>query len=182
MRNRDLREAIQQHCERLTRVSQAAIHCTISATVDSLPERTQEQLFLAFREALSNALRHASASRISITLTRHQQSLQLSISDDGTGFDTHLNTASRAQHPAGLGLSMIAERCDSVGAATDIHSQPGDGTTITLHIPIPATETADKQTHCQPDRNLSNDSDHSAPDNQTTTADGQRTRQTATPA
>ena len=177
--HRDLRDAIQRHCDTLSWRSHIPIDCTLNADVGDLPDRTQQQCFLAFREALSNALRHANASQIDIRLTRHPQTLQLTINDNGSGFDTRTDTGSPRRHPAGLGLSMIEERCHSIGATTNIRSQPGSGTSVIISIPIPETARPGEHTDHPPGSNPFHDSGSNPT---TISADGQPTGQTASPA
>jgi signal transduction histidine kinase len=98
-----------------------------------LGERVKEQCFLGLREALTNAIKHAKAARIDVALEAlASESLNLRIADDGVGFDT----ARVFDAPTGLGLSMIGERAESVGGGAQIRSTPGEGTTVTITIPL----------------------------------------------
>jgi signal transduction histidine kinase len=129
----ELKDAIRYHCsQQSTRVG-LAIH--VSGHSESLPleDRVKEQCFLSFREALNNAVKHATATRIDVTLeTLMPESLVLRIDDDGVGFDP----GEAFCLPSGLGLSMIAERADSVGGHAEIHSTPGQGTAVTITVPL----------------------------------------------
>lgn len=90
-------------------------------------------ILLIVREAVSNAVRHARASEIRITLVRDERGINLSIVDDGIGFDPD----ERPQTAAGehLGLDNMRRRADSLGGHLSIHSEPGHGTEILLRIP-----------------------------------------------
>jgi NarL family two-component system sensor histidine kinase LiaS len=93
----------------------------------------KEQCFLSLREALTNTVKHAKASRIDVALeVLASESLNLRITDDGVGF----NTARMFDLPAGLGLSMISERAESIGGSAQILSTPGKGTTVTITVPL----------------------------------------------
>ena len=82
------------------------------------------------RESLSNIGRHAQALTCSVRLSRDDDEAVLEIDDDGRGFD--LKTARRD----GNGVRNIRDRAQSLGGWAEITSTPGEGTTITVHIPI----------------------------------------------
>lgn len=91
-------------------------------------------ILLIVREAVSNAVRHARASEIRIALIRDDRGINLSIVDDGIGFDPEqrLNSGS-GQH---LGLDNMRRRADSLGGRISFHSEPGHGTEVLLRIPL----------------------------------------------
>lgn len=82
------------------------------------------------REALSNAVRHAHATRIDVLLEPSAHGWTLQVSDDGRGFD--VATARGSGH----GLGNLSERAERIGGAVQIESSPGKGTTVRLHIPV----------------------------------------------
>jgi signal transduction histidine kinase len=82
-------------------------------------------------EALNNALAHAGAERITVTVEGDAQRLRLEVRDDGAGFDPD-HTELRAKH---LGLTSMEERANELGGRLVIDSAPGAGTTITLELP-----------------------------------------------
>jgi signal transduction histidine kinase len=84
-------------------------------------------------EALQNATKHAGASTVRIELHGDPDTLSLTIEDDGSGFDPSLTSA-------GLGLSNIRSRVESVGGTLTADSAPGHGTRI--HAVLPATARA----------------------------------------
>ena len=82
------------------------------------------------QEALHNALRHAAASQVRVTLAQADGRLTLEVADDGAGFDP-LDPELRARH---LGLTSMQERAARLGALLTIDSQPGAGTTVRLEV------------------------------------------------
>ena len=97
-------------------------------------------------EALHNAARHAEPSSVAIELSSVGSQLQLSIADDGVGFDAPRQTAE------GLGLTSMARRAADIGASLKIDSEPGSGTTVTLRFNpkararrLPADEKGDRR-------------------------------------
>jgi len=126
-------DAIQYHCSELSERAGIAIRVLAQDIPVQLGERVKEQCFLGFREALTNAIKHANASRIDVILeVLASESLNLQIVDDGVGFDTVRSFDS----PAGLGLSMIGERAESIGGSAQILSIPGKGTTVMITAPL----------------------------------------------
>ncbi len=94
----------------------------------ALPEVDPEVAATAFRvvqEAITNAIRHAEASRVTVRAKATEGGLTVTVSDDGCGFDP---TALRGQ--AGLGLVGMRERVRAVGGAFALTSAPGGGTTV----------------------------------------------------
>jgi len=92
------------------------------------PEREVEQAcFRIAQEGLTNILRHASASHVTLALSGDDDTLHLHIRDDGRGFDP--------AQAGGLGLVIMRERAQSAGGRLSIHSTPGTGTRIELLLP-----------------------------------------------
>jgi two-component system, NarL family, sensor kinase len=83
------------------------------------------------REAMTNIIKHARADTVHLALVRRGSEATLSISDDGASFDT---TAPAA--PGHLGLRMMADVAESIGARLTMHSSPGRGTEITVVFPV----------------------------------------------
>lgn len=128
-----LPDAIRLHCSEIAQRSGIAIRVHADDLPVSLEDRVKEQCFLAFREALSNALRHAQASRILVVLrVRPQERLTLVVIDDGVGFDTRQTF----ERPAGLGLCMIRERAEGVLGCARIRSTRGRGTQVRISVPL----------------------------------------------
>jgi signal transduction histidine kinase len=94
----------------------------------SLPTETAEQLFRIAQEAVANAIRHAKAGRVSITLEPVPGGLELRVADDGVGFDA-------ASPSTGQGQRIMAYRAALIGAALHIHPGPGGGTVVTCLAP-----------------------------------------------
>jgi signal transduction histidine kinase len=95
-----------------------------------LPPEIQVALYRIAQEALNNITKHAGASQVALHLTFPGQAVCLSIRDDGRGFDI-------ADKPVqSLGLSIMRERSQKIGANLTIESQIGEGTTVTVHCPV----------------------------------------------
>jgi signal transduction histidine kinase len=100
--------------------------------VDALPRRPSNEVeqacFRIAQESLTNALRHASASEVSLSLRNSDTGdLHLQVVDDGEGFDP--------AGPRGLGMIVMRERAQSAGGSLHIETAPGAGTRIDLRLP-----------------------------------------------
>ncbi len=96
-----------------------------------LPMTHRVQLLQMTREALSNAARHARATRIRLAMHSEDDYLELTVEDDGVGFDAV------AEPPAGhLGLANLRERTAALGGIMTIESSPGQGTRLSIRIPL----------------------------------------------
>jgi PAS domain S-box-containing protein len=89
-------------------------------------------LFRVTQEALTNVIKHAQATQVIIKVETDDQAVQLSISDDGFGFEP--DQAKGIDRP-GWGLLTMAERAERIGGCCLIESEPGQGARITVKIP-----------------------------------------------
>ena len=96
------------------------------------PQDTEAAVYFCTLEALQNTAKYAAASRATIGLTCSGGSLQFTITDDGTGFDT-------ASTRHGTGLQGMADRLAALGGALQVRSQPGHGTILTGELPLTAS-------------------------------------------
>ncbi|MEU5256437.1 GAF domain-containing sensor histidine kinase [Streptomyces longwoodensis] len=97
----------------------------------ALPAAQEEALLRVAQEALHNALRHADATRVDVTLDKHGQGAVLRVTDDGRGFDTRV-VRRAGRH---LGLVSMRDRASGVGGALTVESAPGKGTVIEMEVP-----------------------------------------------
>ena len=101
---------------------------------DDLPSSwsmdTRRQIFLFFKEALTNVVRHARADRVELSSRIDAGIYELLIRDNGRGFD--VDTA-----PAGLGLQSLRDRAAAVHGVFNIESSAGLGTVVSLKLSIP---------------------------------------------
>jgi len=81
------------------------------------------------REALSNALRHSHATRITLSLRQYIGSVCLAITDNGIGFSPS------SVRGVGRGLANMAERAQKIGGSFIVRSEPHKGTRIVLDLP-----------------------------------------------
>jgi ligand-binding sensor domain-containing protein/signal transduction histidine kinase len=128
-------------------LSGAGIGCRLELPM-RLPARVltaevRHNLFLAFKEALNNIVKHSSATEVEISLRLAENGFTLELADNGCGFVINgANGASGPGKPAGFsrgnGLLNIKKRLEEVAVHCDWHTAPGQGTRVTMTIP---TET-----------------------------------------
>ncbi len=96
----------------------------------TVPPEIEEGLYRIAQEALNNALKHACAGRVSVSLDRGEEMVVLEIVDDGAGFDP-----STAVEGGGLGLDGMIERAAKMGGELTLDSEPGAGTRVRVEVP-----------------------------------------------
>ncbi len=119
--------------------SRSGIPCHVSAAVDDsqLNQQITTVFFRIYQEALTNIIRHASATRVDVLLAEENRALVLTVKDNGRGISEEeiLNTRS-------IGLVGMRERAMLIGGEITLQGAPGRGTTMTLRVPLepPARE------------------------------------------
>jgi signal transduction histidine kinase len=94
------------------------------------PEHSK-QLYRIAQEAVTNAVKHAQAKKITIVLSKCENTLHLIITDDGNGL------ALLANNTRGMGLCSMRYRARALGGDLNIDSTPNQGTTVSCKIPNP---------------------------------------------
>jgi signal transduction histidine kinase len=98
---------------------------------ERLPQAIETTLYRVVQEALTNVIKHAAASRVSIRLVQGDRSVKAVVEDDGRGFDPQTARADA------LGLVGMRERVALVRGKVAIESSPGSGATVRVEVPLP---------------------------------------------
>jgi signal transduction histidine kinase len=125
-----LREALKSECEHFSETASFRIDLTADEIPDQVPHDVGLCLFRIIQESLRNIARHAAASRADIRLRRLDGGLQLTVRDNGVGFDPAQDRAK-----ASLGLASMRQRVTLLGGKLNIESRPLQGTTISAWVP-----------------------------------------------
>ncbi len=125
--------ALRKQAELLDRVHEPTIRYTTCHCVPTLTEARQQAVYRIAQEAMHNALRHAGATRIDVSMVTADGSVVLEVRDDGVGFDPP--SAGAAGAGRRLGLASMRERARVAGGRLDVGSEPGRGTTVRLAVP-----------------------------------------------
>lgn len=95
----------------------------VEGTEETLPDEAMIALYRIAQESINNILKHSGAKAFVVHLNQQAQSVLLSVTDDGYGFDM-------SKSSSGFGLDNMRERAQEIGASLEITSQPGQGTTV----------------------------------------------------
>lgn len=116
---------------------EVAFQANGSSDSASIPEEIKLAVYRIFQESLNNARKHAEATRVEATLEVQPGHVRLEVRDDGIGFElpAHLDGWIDANR---LGLIGMRTRAKELGGGLEVVSQTGDGTHVSLNIPLPA--------------------------------------------
>lgn len=130
---RSLAEALEELTRRFTAEEGIPARLRVGpGMAGSLPLRVESDLYRVAQEALANAARHAAASSVTVTLTRHEDVLRLSVRDDGIGFGS-----TPIKCVQGHGILGMRERVRLLGGRLKVVGRPGRGTTVAAVVPLP---------------------------------------------
>jgi PAS domain S-box-containing protein len=104
---------------------------------ERLPTEVETTLYRVAQEAITNARKHARASRARVVLERLGENVRLEVRDEGRGFWPD-ETADASGPGERIGLSGMRERVSLLGGTFEIHSEPGYGTSVTAEVSLPA--------------------------------------------
>jgi signal transduction histidine kinase len=113
---------------------QAASECNTELVIEEgfpqeLPAEVSVELVRVLQEALTNARRHSGARNVEVGLRMEGEVLVAGVIDDGRGFGP-------ATTRAGVGLSAMRERVEGLGGKIEVKSPPGEGTKVTVRVPL----------------------------------------------
>jgi two-component system NarL family sensor kinase len=139
LQDRTLAEALAELVEEQGRQSGLAARFDQVGGGRPLPVRCEVGLYRIAQEAINNTIRHAHAQHLAVRLVVSSDAIELTIEDDGAGFDP-------AALPDGehFGLIGINERARLMGGSLALYSAVGDGTTLRVVVPLSAKGSADE--------------------------------------
>jgi len=126
-----LLEALRWQAQQFTANTHIPVAMTASESDMKIPEEISTCIFRIFQEALTNITRYAKATQVKVSLDIDSDSVLLNIEDNGLGFDTELTKTKKS-----FGILGMKERVASLNGRFDLSSVPGNGTRISIHIPI----------------------------------------------
>ena len=129
---RDLLRYKEEHCQG---GEQLALSVEVAGALDRLQPRLRRSLYRIAQEALANTTRHASAAVASVMLRVGDGNVQLTVQDDGHGFEPEVVLA-RERDREHFGLRGMMERAESFGGTCRFISQPGVGAKVRVSIPV----------------------------------------------
>ena len=126
-----LLEALRWQAQQFTANTHIPVAMTASESDMKIPEEISTCIFRVFQEALTNITRYAKATQVKVSLDIDSDSVLMNIEDNGLGFDTELTKTKKS-----FGILGMKERVASLNGRFDLSSVPGNGTRISIHIPI----------------------------------------------
>jgi signal transduction histidine kinase len=133
----DLAALLARHLDDLRTGHGPTLELESSGTATLSPDRCEQALRVA-QEAISNALRHADATTVTVGLERDDELTELVVEDDGVG----RSAADRAPTDGGVGLRSMHERAERLGGALTVRDRIGGGTVVTLRFPTHPSPTS----------------------------------------
>jgi signal transduction histidine kinase len=126
--------AIREIITRLHPPADLRIDVDAAGNLPSLSHTAFESVYQMMQEALSNVFRHANATHVVISAMVIEDQVCISIRDNGQGFESR--EAGEESRYSGLGLRNMQQRAHRLGGDLLIESKPGEGTSVTLTIPL----------------------------------------------
>lgn len=127
-----LTPALEWQAREVSKRSGIRVKVAAEGVSEDLPEEHKTCVYRVVQEALHNAVRHAGARNVTVSIRQEQDRLSLLVQDDGKGFD--------ARRERGLGLVGIGERVSTLGGVFTVDSAAGKGALLSVSLPLPARE------------------------------------------
>ena len=106
-----------------------------------ISSEVRHNLFLAFKEALNNVVKHANATEVVVTLETQADGFVLSVKDNGCGFDGAEMPGAKSEsgrRGRGNGLNNMRRRLEELGGRCTVASRPGNGTRVSFEVKLPS--------------------------------------------
>jgi signal transduction histidine kinase len=129
-----LEATLRSLAQRVQQVHGIQVECHGDGSSGRLSRDLSVLLFRTVRELLINAVKHAQAKHVTISIGTANQQIGIDVVDDGTGFDIS-DMPGRWAENNGFGLASIRERIGELGGRLDLSSAPGHGTRVSVVIP-----------------------------------------------
>jgi signal transduction histidine kinase len=126
---RPVPDAVESELRALKNATGIEVGLQVEGDLDDLSDSQKIVLFRVVQEALSNVRKHSGAGRVSVALHSRRTFVDLTVTDDGCGFDPRRLDTER------LGLAGISERVRLLGGAVEIETTRGGGTTVRATLP-----------------------------------------------
>jgi signal transduction histidine kinase len=130
-----LDEGICAYAAQFEQMTGIEVRCEVADGADlrRLPEMTDLQVLRIVQEALSNVRKHAEAGSVTIRMVVRGATLRIAVIDDGCGFETEGIGSADSQQ---FGLRTMRERAEAIGGTLKVLSRRGEGTTVTVEVPV----------------------------------------------
>ncbi|MEK4700984.1 MASE3 domain-containing protein [Solibacillus sp. FSL R7-0668] len=125
--------AVRSYLETYKQIHNISVHFEINKGIGRLKPEAETALYRICQEALNNTAKYANASEVFVSIKMDEDSVNLTIKDNGIGFcvEDYLKNAQRK----GIGLYSIKERAEGVGGSAKFYSKANEGTTLEIFVP-----------------------------------------------
>ena len=130
-----LPEALEATVAKWQAASGVTAKAVVTGTMQPLSNEQQHVLLRAVQEALANVRKHAQATIVQVTLSYIGDTVLLDVQDDGIGMQKRA-VGPDDQWQGGYGLTAMRERVTHEGGTLEIESEPEDGVTVTVSLPL----------------------------------------------
>jgi signal transduction histidine kinase len=127
-----IQEAMRSYLADFVEVTELPVDFQALDVPDHVPEMISTCLFRTLQEVLHNVVKYAEASRVEVRLIKRGESISLSVTDHGRGFQVGTMKSS----PRGLGLVSLKERAQLLHGTLDVTSEIGVGTMVHIRLPL----------------------------------------------
>ena len=127
-----LEPTLRRYMQQFTENNKIEAGVTINGLNGRLPGQLEVAVFRIVQEALTNVKQHAHASHAQVTIEASDDSIQMTVEDDGQGFNVE---DAKLRDPKKMGLATMRQRVDMFGGQLSIESTPGRGTRIVTTLP-----------------------------------------------
>ncbi|MGO1879187.1 MAG: sensor histidine kinase [Microbacterium gubbeenense] len=149
-----LAAALSRMLDRVRDEAGLAAELHVDQSLPMLPTEVEVALLRTAQSALANVRLHAQATRVVMSLIDAEDSVRLDITDDGVGFDMAQWDLTPDAASASYGLRFMRSRLRELGGGLDIESAPGEGTAVSVHLPLhhgsTTTQAADRAAEEKP--------------------------------
>lgn len=121
--------ALESLAKEIAQRANITLHCELPKRIAALSPAIEQCIYRVAQESMTNVLRHAQATEMTLCLTQENGQICLTITDNGRGFDTFAHPKER------FGLTGMRERAEMAGGYIAIDSRPNQGTTVQLTLP-----------------------------------------------
>ncbi len=129
-----LYDSVTQEAERISKVGAFTIEVNCSGDKKEPNHQKQLVIFRVIQECFQNIIKHAQATEVNIFFTYQPGGMDISIQDNGRGFE--FNPEKFGSATGGLGLMNLFNRVNLVGGTAKVNSAPGKGTQVLIYIPL----------------------------------------------
>lgn len=129
-----IRNAIQHELEIVSKAGQYKTDLLMAGSSFKFDRQKELVMFRIFQELLNNIIRHANAKTVFVRLLYQPRLFNLTVSDDGDGFD--ISAIERGKPLCGLGIGNMQSRATLIGGSFQLSSTLGKGTTVSVNLPL----------------------------------------------